>query len=119
MGSDRHQEITDAENIKKYFNTTNDLQTFISKNLVEVINVKTHRREYVHGEITVEVDEMDFGYKCVEIEKVVADEKDVPKALTEIMVLAKLYGFENKKASPKRKEYFRVKKPELYKQFYE
>lgn len=113
-----HEEISDEEKIKRYFNTTKDLPDFIHENLIEAIDVTTHRTKYTKDELNVEIDEMDFGYKCVEIEILVANEKEASGALEKIHTLAKQYGFENQKASPKRKEYFRARKPLLFKKLY-
>ena len=113
-----HEEIDDEAAIQKYFNTTKSLANFIRENLIEVINVTTRRRKYLKEAISIEVDEMDFGYKCIEIEILVALKEDIPKALEKIMNLAKQYGFKNQKAPAKRKEYFRVKKPLLFEEFY-
>ncbi|MEK7140223.1 MAG: CYTH domain-containing protein [Patescibacteria group bacterium] len=117
-GDGSHEEISNENEIKKYFETEKNISDFVQGDLMVSINVITNRKKYLKNDISIEVDEMDFGYKCIEIEILVASEKEAPQALEKIKALAEQYGFENQKASPKRKEYFRVKKPLLFEEFY-
>lgn len=117
-GGTAYQEINKGEDIRKFFNTDKSIQEFIKENLEEVINFKTSRLKYKKGNLSIDIDDLDFGYSCVEIELLVADESQIKKAKDEILKLVTNYGIEVKKLTSKRKEYFRLKKPELYKQFY-
>ncbi len=111
-------EIEDEEKIKKYFNTTLPIKDFVEQNLIEGINIKTIRKKYKKGDFIIDIDELDFGYKCVEIELLVEDKKDVKKAYEQIIKLAQNYHFDIQEVPPKKKEYFRIVKPEIYKLLY-
>lgn len=64
------------------------------------------------------MDDLDFGYKCVEIEVMVNNELEISNAYDQIIQLVKKYNFEIKDIPTKREEYFRIVKPEVYKLLY-
>jgi adenylate cyclase class IV len=113
-----HQEIEDEEGIKKYFKTEKPIKQFIEENLVEMLSFITKRKKYTKDDCTVDVDSLGFGYKCVELELLVENQSQIDNASEKIISIAKHYGFEEQKAPSKRKEYFRIVKPEVYKELY-
>ncbi len=113
-----YEEIEDEEGIKNYFKTTQPISEFIKQNFIEAVNFRTKRRKYRKDEFNIDVDELDFGYSCIEIEAIVADESQIAAVNENIKKLAEQYNFFSRKAPPKRGEYFRLMKPELYKELY-
>ena len=111
-------EVENEEEIKKYFNTTLPIKDFVEANLIEGINIKTTRKKFKKNDFIIDVDDLDFGYQCVEIELLVKNKSEIPQAYERIIELAKSYGFDLKEISPKKKEYFRIVKPEVYKLLY-
>lgn len=111
------EEIEVKKDIEQYFGT-NNLEEFIKKNLVVITEYDTNRRKYKKEDFNIDVDETSFGYKILEIELMVEKEEHIEEAENKIINLAKKYNFEIKKVSPKRKEYFRLLKPEVYKKLY-
>ena len=111
-------EIENEAEIKKYFNITSSIADFVKENLIEGMNIKTFRKKFKKGDFVIDVDELDFGYKCVEIELLVKDQSEIPRARGKIIELAKKYNFELKDIPHKKKEYFRIVKPEVYKLLY-
>ena len=91
---------------------------FVGENMVEVINFKNNRKKYKKDGFTIDVDSMDFGYQLVEIELLVADESGIAGAEEKINVYVASFGIEKKKLPQKREEYFRLKKPEIYRELY-
>lgn len=112
------QEIEKEEDIKTFFKTEKPMDQFISENMKEIINYSTKRKKYKNGKFSIDVDELSFGYKCVEIELMVDNEQEVEKAKQKILEFAQSYGWEEQDVPPKRKEYFRLMKPEVYKELY-
>lgn len=112
------QEIEDEEEIKKYFNITSPVADFVRENLIEGINMKTTRGKYTKDDFSIDVDDIDFGYRCVEIELMVKDKGDVDVAYERILNLAKSYNFDLTEVPTKKKEYFRIAKPEVFKKLY-
>lgn len=119
-GSEGHSsmEIENDAEIQKYFNTDLPVGDFVKENLIEGINIKTNRKKYKKDEFVIDIDDLDFGYKCVEIELMVNDKSGIPEAYNKILELAKKYNFELKDVPAKKKEYFRIVKPEVYKLLY-
>lgn len=122
-GSDDNQgtvykEIDTEEEIKNYFQTHGSLKDFIEENLKEILNFKTNRRKYKKGDFSIDVDRLDYGYDCVEVELQVANSNEVKEAKNRIIKLAKEAGWEDKKLPSKRHEYFRIVRPEVYKEMY-
>lgn len=111
-------EIENEQDIKLYFKTTKLLPDFIAENLIQTIHYKTTRKKYKKEGFNIDIDELDFGYKCIEIELLVSDKSEVPEAKKKIVEFAKRYNFEVKDIPAKRREYFRSVKPELYKELY-
>ncbi len=111
-------EIDKEEEIKKYLNTDLPISEFIAKNMIEAMDIKTSRRKFKKDNFIIDVDELDFGYKCVEIEILVENRSEVPEAYQRILNLAQVYNFDLKEVSPKKKEYFRKVKPDVYNMLY-
>ena len=112
------EEIEDDEEIKKYFKTNKPLVEFIADNLIPTIEWKCKRAKYKIEEFTIDIDELDFGYKCVEVELLVKDKSSIEEARSKIIKLAKSFGWDTTEVPPKRIEYFRIVKPEIYKDLY-
>jgi len=112
------QELETEEDIQKYFGTEIPIGDFVRENMFEVINFKNHRKKYKKDNFTIDVDSMDFGYQLVEIELLVSDESEIAEAEQKIYALAESFGIEKKKLPQKREEYFRLKKPEIYRELY-
>lgn len=112
------EEVENDEDIKKFFNTIKPLPEFIKENLIPVIEWNTTRKKYMKNEFTIDIDSLDFGYECVEIELLVQDFLQVEPAKQKIFELAKQYKFNMEKVPAKRREYFRLVKPEIYKELY-
>ncbi|KKS05006.1 MAG: hypothetical protein UU82_C0002G0014 [Candidatus Nomurabacteria bacterium GW2011_GWC2_41_8] len=111
-------EIENEKDIKLYFKTKKPLPDFIAENLVPTIHYKTARKKYKKMEFAIDIDELDFGYKCIEIELLVSDKSKVQDAKRKIVEFAQHYNFEIKGVPAKRREYFRLVKPEIYKELY-
>jgi len=122
--ADTHKELSlyneteDEEEIKKFFNTIGPIEVFIEKNLEKSREFKTTRRKYKKGEFNIDVDDLDFGYKCIEIELLVEDDSKIEEAKNKIINFAQNYGLSMEKVPSKRQEYLRIKKPEVYKELY-
>ena len=114
-----YNEIEDEESIKKYFKTDKQISEFIKENFIVAVDFKTKRQKYKKDDFNIDVDELSFGYKCVEIELLVGDESQIKDAQEKIIHLAEQYGFDMKKVPPKRHEYFRIVKPDIYKDLYQ
>src|SRR3989338_10359194 len=111
-------EIEKEKDIKLYFKTEKSLPDFIAENLVPIIHWETSRKKYKKGEFTIDIDELDYGYECIEIELLVADKSEVGEAKNKILELARQYDLEIKDVPAKRREYFRLLKPEIYKELF-
>ncbi len=111
------KEFDTVEGIQKYLRVDN-LESFISENLVPIIEFKTKRLKYTKEGFNIDVDETDFGngikYPMCELELIVKDENEVEKALESIKNFAQKYSFEIRKIFSKHREYLRVVKPEIY-----
>ncbi len=112
------EEVEGDENIIKRLGITKSLEDFVREDLIVLIDYKTIRKEYKKDGFIIDVDELSYGHKCVEIELQVEDESKTEEAKRKITEFVKPYGFEGQKAQPKRKEYFRLVKPEVFKQLY-
>ena len=115
---ERTETEMEEEEIKKYFDINTPVEKFVKENLIEGINIKTTRKKYKKDDFFIDIDDLDFGYSCVEIELMVEDEKDILNAEEKILALAKQYNFETKEVPAKKKEYFRIVKPEVFKMLY-
>lgn len=118
ISNNTNKEIDNVIEIKKYFEIDLSLEGFIDEKLFSFIEYDTKRKKYKKGDFIIDVDKMSFGYECVEIEIIVENENEVPNANERILNLAKEYNIEIKKVPKKREEYFRLYKPELYKELY-
>ncbi|MBY0376832.1 CYTH domain-containing protein [Patescibacteria group bacterium] len=116
------EEIMGDEKIANYLNIKGNLKDFVNQNLIVLIDYKTLRKKYKNDVFSIDVDELsdgkDFNLKCIEIEIEVEDLSQADEAKEKIINFAKIYGFENQKALPKRKTYFKEVKPEVYKILY-
>ena len=112
------QELETEQDIQKYFGIDMSVHDFVGENMIEVINFKNNRKKYKKDGFTIDVDSMDFGYQLVEIELLVADESGIAGAEEKINVYVASFGIEKKKLPQKREEYFRLKKPEIYRELY-
>lgn len=112
------EEIENEQGIEKYLGTSLPLTEFISKNLIVIIDYVQKRKKYTKGEFTIDVDELDFGYSCVEVELLVAEEKDVSSAEKKLAAFVQSVGLKIERQPTKRGEYFRIVKPAVYKELY-
>ncbi len=111
-------EIEEEENIKVFFKTEKPLPEFIERNLVPIIQWTTKRKKYRKGEFAIDIDNLSFGYECVEIELLVPDKSKVEEAKKKIAEFARQYDWELKDVPAKRREYFRLIKPDIYPELY-
>jgi adenylate cyclase class IV len=112
------EEIENEAGIKNYFKIKEPVIEFIKNNLVNVIEWECKRREYKKDGFTIDIDELDFGYKCVEVELLVANMKEVDAAHEKIINFGLKNGLEIKDIPAKRYEYLRILKPEIFKEVY-
>ncbi|XP_015275438.1 PREDICTED: thiamine-triphosphatase [Gekko japonicus] len=68
--------------------------------LEEFASFVTRRRRYRVGDLSVDLDEADFGYAVGEVEAVVRQQEDVPEALERIQELGRQLGFDEKTCIP-------------------
>lgn len=111
-------EIENEEEIKKYFGIEMPITEFIKLNMIEAIKITTKRKKYKKDDFIIDIDDLDFGYHCVEIELLVEKKSEVSRAHERIVNLAASYGFDLKNVPAKKKEYFRIVKPEVFKELY-
>ncbi len=111
------QEIEIEKEIEKYFKVAN-LNVFVKERLIPIVDYEARRRKYKQGDFNITLDEMNFGYSMCEIELMVPSESEVKLAEDRIVNFAGKYGISMKKINSKRKEYFRLVKPEVYKELY-
>ncbi len=111
------EEIESEVDICRYFQVSS-LSEFIEANLISIVDYKSTRNQYKKGEFNLTLDEMDFGYKICEIELMVENEEQVKGAEEKIIALATKFNLELKELHTKRAEYFRIAKPEVYKELF-
>ncbi len=113
-------ELENEKEIASYFNfaINKDFEEFIKKSLVPIMEYSNNRKKFKKEGFNIDVDDMSFGYKMCEIELIVDNEEEVKDAEDKIIEFVKRFGFENKKALTKRKAYFKMVKPEVYKELY-
>jgi adenylate cyclase class IV len=111
-------EIENREEIEKYFETTEGLEDFIKNNLILIADYTAFGSRYKIGEFKIDMAKMSFGYEIGEIELLVKSEEDIKEAEEKILNFAKKYNLEIKDFPSKRAEYFRLIKPEIYKELY-
>jgi len=112
------EELENEKEIASYFDISKNFELFIRENLVPIMEFVNKRKKYVKEGFNIDVDDMDFGYKMCEIEIMVNDEKEIKEAQEKIMKFVSKFGFENKKALSKRQAYFKLLKPDVYKELY-
>ncbi len=112
------EEIEEEAAIMAYLKTELPLLDFIKENLTEIINYKQTRNKYKKGDFTIDVDVIDFGYSCVEIELMVKEESEIAGAQRKIFELATSFGIEIQDVPSKRNEYLKLRNPEVYKILY-
>lgn len=111
-------EVENEKEIADYFDLNESVTKFVEQNLIKVIGYTTTRRKYKKAGFTIDIDDADFGYKICEIELLVNEDNEVGEAISEIKEFAEKYGFENQKTLPKRVEYLKRFKPEVYRELY-
>jgi predicted adenylyl cyclase CyaB len=77
-------------------------------------SIITTRKKYKKGDFTIDLDEVDFGYKIGEIELMVNDESDMPGAIEKITNFAKKAGLTMAPVRGKLIEYLRRNSPKHY-----
>lgn len=112
------EEIEGEEDIKFYLKIEVPLKEFIKDNLIKIIEYTTTRIKYKKDEFSIDVDDLSFGFKCVEIELMVSDNSEADEAHNKIINFAQHYGFEIRDVPSKREEYFRLFKPDIHRKFY-
>lgn len=113
------EEVEDEKEIQKYFQIDKPLDTFVQDDLIEIINYSTNRKKYKKGDFIIDLDRLDFGYECVEIELQVENDSQVKHAHERIIELVKKYDFDLSPVTPKRESYFKIYKSEIHKELYE
>jgi thiamine-triphosphatase len=71
----------------------------------------TTRRKFQKGPFIIDLDQTDYGYQIVEVEYMVESKKEIPKAVREILALAKEYGLKSGYVRGKVIEYLRRNDP--------
>lgn len=81
-----------------------------------IVDVTTTRRKYKHGDFTIVIDEMDFGYQVCEIELLVDERGDMKGATDKILEFARSRGLETGKGAVDGKviEYMKRHRPDHY-----
>lgn len=127
LGGDR--EIENADEIKKYFKIKLSLEEFIEENLIKLMEYKTKRKKYKHGDFIIDKDELTsydsekpndpgkFIFDVCEIELLVKSESEISDTVRKIDDFASQYGLEREK-STKKEEYLRKIKPEIYQKIF-
>ncbi len=112
------EEIEGEEDIKSYLKIAVPLKDFIKDNLIKIIEYTTKRIKYKKDKFAIDVDDLSFGFKCVEIELMVSDVADTNEAHQKIISFVQHYGFEINDVPSKREEYFRLNKPDIHRKLY-
>lgn len=118
---DRYEEIIDEHLILKELRLgiSVDLQTALSqKSVSPFCSFFTHRKTYRLGEITIDIDDADFGdlrYRVAEIEVVVSDLSKMQEAEQKIGLFIKEFGIDISIPVPAKLSYYLYcKKPDHY-----
>lgn len=117
LSSGSDEEIENKTDIEKYFGIQ-DLEQFIKDDLMEFVSYETKRKEYKKGEIIIDLDELNFGYKVCEIEILVETEDQIKEAEEKLVDFAKEYNIKFMKGLTKRRAYLKLFKPEVYNELY-
>lgn len=118
LSGDVDNEVENEEEIKKFFNTTEDLKSFVDNNLVVFIEYKNFRKKYKKDCFIIDIDKTDFGMESCDIEILVEKEEDVENAKNKIKDFADKYRLDYKHGFSKRAMYLKKFKPDLYQRLY-
>ncbi len=108
------EEIENIDEIKKYFNTNKNLEDFTREDMVIFYEYVNNRKKYKKEDFTIDIDNLDFGYKMVEIELLVSDESKIKEATEKIRNFVSSYGISFDKVQTKREAYLKKFKPEVF-----
>lgn len=112
---DHYRELETEEAIKQALGW-NDQRPFVEvltdNGYLPFATIVTKRRKYQSGDFHIDLDEMDFGYACADIEQVV-DEAQVETATAAIEAFAKQLGLQRTTAG-KVIEYLKRHRPDHY-----
>jgi len=89
---DQYEELEDEETIRQALDIKKDgtFEEDLSREGIKPFcTFTTTRRKYKLGDFTIDLDDMDFGYKIGEIELMVKDKSEMPQALKRILDFAK------------------------------
>ncbi len=111
-------EIEDEEEIKKFLNIDIPIQKFVDENMMVLSDYVNNRKKYKKGLFSIDLDDMDFGYKLCEVELMVEDEDEISNAKNLISEFIKQHGIKIKKIPTKGEAYLRIKNPELCKRLF-
>lgn len=94
--SDRYHEYETEQEIRDILQLP-EAETFaeslVLAGITPFCTITTTRKKYKKDGFGIDVDSMDFGYEICELEKMIADEKDISSAENEIIEYAKAQGF--------------------------
>lgn len=116
----QYSEVEGEDKIRQVFDIAecgSFLQDIRSFGYAPLFRLKTTRKKYKKGKFMIDFDQVDsegFEYSLVEIELMVADEKDIPAANGEILAFAQSMGLRIENVRGKGTEYLLRKKPEHY-----
>lgn len=114
---DQYRELETEEEIAKELelNTQSQLGEELKQaGYEQFAKITTVRRKYKKDNFIIDLDEVDFGYKIGEIELMVNDQSEMPKAIEKIASFAKKMGLTMAPVRGKLVEYLRRYKPEHY-----
>lgn len=117
IGSGISEEIVDLKEIENYLSIT-DIDKYIKDELIVIAEFSTQRSRYQKDGILIDIDKTDFDYEICELEIPLSDHVNAMDSLNKIKDFAKKYNIEFEKNIGKKREYFRLFKPEIYKKLY-
>lgn len=86
----------------------------VAAGLKPFARIVTTRRKYQSGDLHIDLDEMDFGYACVDIERLVARPEEVGPATASIVAFARRLGLTTDQVAGKVIEFLRRKRANHY-----
>lgn len=89
-------------------------QTVLAAGYQPFAELRTLRREYRHGDFTIDLDVVDYGYQLGEIELLVEQESQMAQAVARIAEFAQRLGLSQVPVRGKLIEYLRRFKPKHY-----